>query len=368
MLLGEHRRIAAELAAEEIRVGRRRTGLQLVGRTLSGIGTGAACGLLAVLIYAGVLPLALAGAAAIAMRTASGAITRAVFQVNQLYEASFALAVHRTCLRDARTRRRPAATAEAPGDPAVITLDGVTFRYPGQDGAAVDGVTATLRRGEVVALVGENGSGKSTLAKLITGLYLPAEGTVSWDGVDTRAVDERALHDRVAVVMQEPLRWPMTAANNVRVGRIDRPDPGDGRLADTARRSGADAVVAELPGGWSTVLSRAFQSGRDLSGGQWQRISVARGLYRDAPVVIADEPTAALDARAEQAVFATLRGLTGTSRITVLVTHRLANVRQADQILVLERGKLIEQGRHDDLMAARGVYHELFSIQAQAYA
>ncbi len=368
MLLGEHRRIAAELTAEEVRVGWRRTGLQLAGRTLSGIGTGAAYVLLAALIYTGVLPLALAGAAAVAMRTASGAITRAIFEVNQLYEASFALDIYRTCLRDARTRRRPAATAAPPGDPAAITLDDVTFRYPGQDDPAVDGVTATLRRGEVVALVGENGSGKSTLAKLITGLYLPGSGTVAWDGADTRTVDERALHDRVAVVMQEPLRWPMSAANNVRVGRIDRPDPGDAHLTDTARRSGADTVAAELPNGWDTVLSRAFQSGRDLSGGQWQRISVARGLYRDAPVVVADEPTAALDARAEQAVFATLRGLTGTSKITVLVTHRLANVRHADQILVLERGRLIEQGRHDDLMAAGGVYHELFSIQAQAYS
>ncbi|MGH8919346.1 MAG: ATP-binding cassette domain-containing protein, partial [Actinomycetes bacterium] len=123
-----------------------------------------------------------------------------------------------------------------------------------------------------------------------------------------------------------------------------------------------------LPDSWSTVLSREFQGGRDLSGGQWQRIAVARGLYRDAEVVVADEPTAALDARAEQAVFETLRSLSGTSRITVLVTHRLANVRHADKILVLGGGKLVEQGTHEELMALRGTYHELYSIQAGSYA
>jgi ATP-binding cassette, subfamily B, bacterial len=221
----------------------------------------------------------------------------------------------------------------------------------------------------VIALVGENGSGKSTLAKLITGLYLADSGTVAWDGVDVATVDQRQLHDRVSVVFQDPLRWPMHAENNVRIGRLDHPDPDGARLADAAARSGADAVVAELPAGWATVLSRQFQGGRDLSGGQWQRLSVARGLYRDAPVVIADEPTAALDARAEHAVFAALRGLAGTAgdRITVLVTHRLANVKHADQILVLEQGRLIEHGTHEQLMARHGVYEELFTLQASAY-
>jgi ATP-binding cassette subfamily B protein len=231
----------------------------------------------------------------------------------------------------------------------------------------------TLRRGEVIALVGENGSGKSTLAKLITGLYLPERGRVTWDGVDTARVDAGALHERVAVVLQDPVRWPMTAENNVRIGRLTRVDPGAAARDAAARDSGADSVVAELTDGWATVLSREFQTGRDLSGGQWQRLSVARGLYRDAPVVIADEPTAALDARAEEAVFGTLRGRADGSserlaaRITVLVTHRLANVRFADQILVLERGRIIERGRHDELMALRGTYFELFTLQARAY-
>jgi len=220
----------------------------------------------------------------------------------------------------------------------------------------------------VIALVGENGSGKSTLAKLITGLYLPDQGRVTWDGVDTAGVGTGELHERVAVVLQEPVRWPVTGENNIRIGRLGRPDPDGAALGDAAARSGADTVLAELPDGPSTMLSRAFQKGRDLSGGQWQRLGVARGLYRDAAVVIADEPTAALDARAEDAVFRALRAISaGRERITVLVTHRLANVRGADRIVVLERGRLIEQGRHRELMALSGTYQQLFSLQADAY-
>jgi ATP-binding cassette subfamily B protein len=168
----------------------------------------------------------------------------------------------------------------------------------------------------------------------------------------------------------------VTAENNVRIGRLERPDPGGAAFADATTRSGADAVFAELPTGLATVLSKQFQGGRDLSGGQWQRISVARGLYRAAPVVVADEPTAALDARAEHTVFAALRSMAadrdtageGRSGITVLVTHRLANVRTADVIVVLEHGRVSDLGTHDELMARDGIYRDLFSLQARAYA
>jgi ATP-binding cassette, subfamily B, bacterial len=367
VLLAEHRRIADDLLTEAITVAQRQNRATTTGRAISGVGTALGYLVLGLLLYSGGMPLPLAGTAVLAMRAAASAIVNSMFQVSQLYESGFTLELHRTLIADSRERSRPTGRA-TPTGPAEIVLAGVSFRYPGHDERALVDVSLTLRRGEVIALVGENGSGKSTLAKLLTGLYLPDEGVVTWDGVDTASIGAPALHERIAVVLQDPLHWPMTAANNVRIGRLDRPDPGDVAFTDAAARSGADAVLAALPDGAETMLSRQFRKGRDLPGGQWQRLSVARGLYRDAPLVIADEPTAAMDARAEHAVFTALRGLGGSARITVLVTHRLANVRHADQIVVLEEGRVVELGTHAELMARGGTYHELFSLQARAYA
>ncbi|MDQ4093254.1 MAG: ABC transporter ATP-binding protein/permease [Actinomycetota bacterium] len=378
-LLGEHRRIGSQLTAEAVAVEHHKTAIRLFGRGLAGIGTALAYGVLGVLLYTGAMPLALAGAAAVAMRTASSAVSTTVFAANRLFEHSFYLDLLTACLTQARSYHRAAAVRRLPGDPRVIELHQVSFSYPGKEEPALHQVSLTIRRGQVVALVGENGSGKSTLAKVITGLYLPDQGRVTWDGVDIATVDPCELHSQVGVVLQDPVQWPTTAANNVRIGRLERPDPGGRTLAAAAADSGADAVVAGLPGGWNSVLSREFQNGCDLSGGQWQRISVARGLYRDAPLLIADEPTAAMDARAEQAVFQSLRprrhagapadngDSAAVTRTTVLITHRLANIRHADQIIVLDHGRITEQGTHGELMARGGGYAELFALQAQAY-
>lgn len=378
-LLGEHRRIGSQLADEAVAVEHRKITIRLVGRGLAGVGTALAYGVLGLLLYTGSMPLALAGAAAVAMRTASSAVSTTVFAANQLFEHSFYLDLLTSCLAQARGYHRAAAVARLPRDPELIELHEVSFSYPGKDEPALDRVSLTIKRGQVIALVGENGSGKSTLAKVITGLYLPDQGRVSWDGVDIAQVDQRELHSQVGVVLQDPVEWPMTAANNIRIGRWERPDPDGSVLAAAAADSGADAVVAELPDGWDSVLSREFQNGCDLSGGQWQRISVARGLYRDAPLLVADEPTAAMDARAEHAVFQSLQSLSragaaagngdrpGATRTTVLITHRLANIRHADQIIVLDHGRVTDQGTHEELLARGGGYAELFTLQARAY-
>ncbi|GAA4937725.1 ATP-binding cassette subfamily B protein [Actinomycetospora succinea] len=368
VLADEHERLATELSREGIRVEQRRNALVTVGRAASGVATALGYVAVGLLVYTGGLALPLAGTAVVAMRAASSAVQTSVFGANLLFEAGLFVELYTRCVEDARSRRR-APAGPAPGAPEVVELDGVTFRYPGQEVPALADVGLTLRRGEVVALVGENGSGKSTLAKLLVGLYLPTEGRVRWNGRDLRETDSAAALEHVALVAQAPVQWPLRADDNVRIGRLDRDDPADRAYEDALGRSGAAEVVDDLPRGRATVLSRAFQGGRDLSGGQWQRMAVARGLYRDAPLVVADEPTAALDARAEHAVFSSLRELSaGGDRITVLVTHRLANVRTADRIVVLEGGRITAQGTHDELMAAGGLYRELFALQGRAYA
>ncbi len=226
--------------------------------------------------------------------------------------------------------QRPARRAPEDG-PQVITATDVSFTYPGAALPALDGVTFDLKRGEVIALVGENGAGKSTLAGILTGLYLPTQGTVRWDGIDLADADPAGVLSKVALVPQDYTRWPLAARENITLGQ-PRPD-GDTAVHAAAEAAGADTVLAALPHGLDTSLARSWWGGHDLSGGQWQRIAVARAFHRDAPVLVMDEPTAALDARAEHLIYSRLRAL-AAGRATVFITHRLANARLADRMVI----------------------------------
>jgi ATP-binding cassette subfamily B protein len=338
---------------------------QVAGRCATGIALGAAFTVLGLLLAAGWIQLAAAGTAVLAIRSAFGALGRLVRAGNQLFEQGLYVSDYQAFLADAKRRHRPARPRTAPAAPAAIGLHGVGFRYPGGDhGFALHGVDLTVHAGQTVALVGENGSGKTTLAKLVAGLYRPTAGRVCWDGVDVDELDPESVAARVMMVFQAPVRWPHTARTNVRIGRYDRDDPGDQALREVARLAGADRVAEGLPHGWDTLLTSYFRDGQDLSGGQWQRLAVARGLFRDAPVLIWDEPTAPLDAKAEYAVYESLRRL-AHGRTVILITHRLASVRNCDRIVLLHEGTVAEQGTHDTLMAAGGRYAELYTLQSR---
>ncbi|HVW92512.1 MAG TPA: ABC transporter ATP-binding protein [Devosia sp.] len=246
-----------------------------------------------------------------------------------------------------------------------IVFDNVGFRYPGSDRWALRGLSFTIPAGETLALVGENGAGKTTIVKLLTRLYDADEGRITIDGIDLRNFAGADLRRHIGVIFQDFLRYSFSAAENIGVGRIeafeDRP-----RIEQSAEMSLADPVIRGLPQGYDQPLGKLFAGGRDLSGGEWQKVALARAYMREAEIVILDEPTAALDARAEAEVFERFKSLAeGTT--AVLISHRFSTVRMADHIVVIEGGKVLETGTHAELMVRGGRYAELFELQAAGY-
>ncbi|WP_343649905.1 ABC transporter ATP-binding protein [Stenotrophomonas sp.] len=246
-----------------------------------------------------------------------------------------------------------------------FVFENVGFRYPDAEQWAVRHLDFQLHAGEVLALVGENGAGKTTLVKLLARLYEPDEGRILLDGRDLRDYDLDDLRANLGVIFQDFVRYNLTAAENIGVGQVEAM-ADQARIADAARRGMAEEVIDALPGGYQQLIGRRFKQGVDLSGGQWQKIAIARAWMRDAQVMILDEPTAALDARAEFEVFQRFREL-AEQRTAVLISHRFSSVRMADRILVLAEGRLEASGTHAELMAQGGRYAELFELQAAGY-
>ncbi|MFD7923735.1 ABC transporter ATP-binding protein [Streptomyces sp. NPDC059740] len=255
--------------------------------------------------------------------------------------------------------------AHRPGRPRVIEVEGVSHRYAGKGGDALHDVSLTLRRGEVVALVGFNGSGKTTLSKLVSGLCLPTAGHVRWDGVATGDADPQALWRQVALVPQDYAHWPLTVRENITLGQ---PVPGgDAAVREACEAAGADEVVDRLGAGLDTLLAREWLGGEELSGGQWQRIALGRAFFRDAGLLVLDEPTANLDPRAEYRIFRRLRSL-ARDRMVLLVTHRITNVAVADRIVVLDEGRVVQEGTYAQLAREPGLFQQLLSYQVAVEA
>ena len=246
-----------------------------------------------------------------------------------------------------------------------FVFEDVGFIYPGADRWAVRHLNFTLKAGEVVALVGENGAGKTTLVKLLTRLYDPDEGRILLDGHDLREYDLEALRGSMGVIFQDFVRYNFTARDNIAVGRIDARDD-QARIERAAHASQADEVIAGLAAGYDQRIGKRFKNGVELSGGEWQKIAIARAYMREAEVLILDEPTAALDARAEFEVFQRFKELSH-GKTAVLISHRFSSVRMADRIFVLADGRIEDIGTHEELVAKPGLYAELFELQAAGY-
>jgi ATP-binding cassette, subfamily B, bacterial len=254
------------------------------------------------------------------------------------------------------------AVADGPG----LVLDHVSFRYPGQADWTLRDISLALPPGSSLALVGENGAGKTTLVKLVTGLYRPSEGRILLDGKDLRDWEEAALRSRFGVVFQDFNQYQLIARENVGLGSVKHLQD-DVRIARAADEGGAGDVIAGLPQGMGTPLGHWFKGGVELSGGQWQKIALSRAFMREeADILILDEPTAALDAQAEHRVFGAFRAL-ARGRTTIIISHRFPTVRMADHIVVIERGRIVEQGTHEALVASRGRYAGMFDLQASGY-
>ncbi|MFJ6590754.1 ATP-binding cassette domain-containing protein [Streptomyces violaceusniger] len=314
---------------------------------------------LAWLATTGRVALPVAATAVVAVQTTLAALSQFVIHGAAMFHTSLYLADMRSFLDMADERAPKRGELTIPERVDEIRLDEVVYQYPGKEEPAVDGVSLTLRRGEILAIVGENGSGKSTLAKLITGILLADKGRVLWDGTDLAQADPDAVWKRTALVPQNFACWPLRARENITLGQPKTFD--DEPVWQAVDAVGMREAVEKLPRQLDTLLARELFGGAELSGGQWQRLVCGRALYRRTPLLILDEPTSQMDPRGEHQIFLEIKRI-AAERMTIVVTHQLENTRLADRILVMREGRVIEQGGYEELVGAGGLFAELVAL------
>ncbi|MFF0264404.1 ABC transporter ATP-binding protein [Kribbella sp. NPDC004536] len=365
-LLGHYQRIAEQLEVERGRLAQAQAVFGVVTDAAGGLARIVAYLVLGWLLTSGVIPPAAAGTAVIAMAKVAGQLSSLLTQFNGMYRHGLFVSDYTSALRLASARAIPLGGEPVPESWGVISVCDVQYRYEGTTSPALRGVSLEIRRGQVIALVGKNGSGKSTLARVIAGLHEPDHGSISWDGIDSRKLDRADVFSRVGWIAQDFQRWPFTARANVAIGRI-REGESHRSLEMAATFADAASVIAGLPEQWDTLLAREFLGGVNLSGGQWQRLAIARAHYRDAEVLICDEPTAALDPVSEVEALKRILALADEQRVVLMITHRLGSVRHADRIYVLDDGQIVESGSHDDLMRMDGLFARMYRAQRRQY-
>ncbi|GGP67188.1 ABC transporter [Streptomyces sindenensis] len=316
-------------------------------------------GALAWLTALGRIEPAITATAFIAVQTTLAALSNLVINGAAVFHTSLYLGDMQNFLDDAAARapKRGHRQLAAPVDE--IKLDEVVYQYPEKDKPAVDGVSLTLKRGQILAIVGANGSGKSTLTRLLTGIYLPDKGVVTWNGTDLADADPRAVWQRTGLVPQIFAQWPLRVRENVTLGQPRAHD--DGPVWEAIDAVGLREAIDDLPSGLDTLLARDIFGGSELSGGQWQRVAASRALYRKPELLILDEPTSQMDPRGEHQIFEQIKAV-AADRITIVVTHRLENTKVADHIVVMEHGRITEQGRYEDLVHGGGTFAELLEL------
>ncbi|WP_431781897.1 ATP-binding cassette domain-containing protein [Streptomyces chumphonensis] len=333
--------------------------IALLSSLAGGVFLVAAWGALGWLAVTGRVDLAVAATAVIAVQTTLAALSGVVVSGAAVFHTSLYLSDMQAFLDDAVARAPRRGRAALTGPAEEIRVEEVVYRYPGKDRRAVDGVTLTLRRGQILAIVGANGSGKSTLTRLLTGVYLPDRGRVTWNGTDLAEVDPATVWARTGLVPQIFAQWPLRVRENVTLGQPRTLD--DGPVWEAVDAAGLREAVEELPVGLDTLLARDVFGGSEFSGGQWQRVACARALYRRPELLILDEPTSQMDPRGEHRIFERIKAV-AADRITIVVTHRLENTRLADHVVVMEHGRITEQGHYDDLVRAGGTFAELLAL------